>query len=93
MTCPICGNQAEKRGDRDYGDKKRYDCPRCGPFEISGTALSMLDGRLSAESNARARLSHAVRLEPKKGPQRVQVPPSAPFFAKGEKSPGVIRHI
>ena len=73
MVCPICGSEAENRGDHDYGDKKRYECPRCGPFEISRTALAMLKRRLSGTPNARARLSHALRLEPKREGEWIMV--------------------
>ena len=66
MNCPICGIAAADKGSRDYGDKSRYECPRCGPYEISGTALAMLEGRLGDSPNASARLSHALRMEPKK---------------------------
>jgi hypothetical protein len=59
--CPICNNPAERGRDRDYGDKKQVRCPRCGPFEISETALSMLKSRIGDDSRAIARLSHAVR--------------------------------
>ena len=64
--CPVCKNDAKDAGERDYGDKKRIDCPRCGPFEVSGTALAMMDGRLGDDELARARLSHALRQEPKR---------------------------
>lgn len=64
--CPICSSGAELLGDRDYGDKCAYDCPRCGQFEISGTALEMLEGRLKGNPSEIARLSHALRMVPKK---------------------------
>lgn len=66
MECPICGCEAADAGARDYGDKSRLDCPRCGRYEISGTALAMLASRLSADRLASARLSHAVRHEPRR---------------------------
>jgi Domain of unknown function (DUF4145) len=59
--CPICLNVAEKGRDRDFGEKKQFRCPRCGPFEISRTASAMLGNRLEQDPLARARLSHAVR--------------------------------
>jgi hypothetical protein len=61
-TCPICGAPTESTRDRDYGDKHQYRCPRCGPFEISGTATAMLHGRFEQDPKAKARLSHAVRI-------------------------------
>ena len=66
MKCPICGSEATDKGSRDYGDKSRYECPRCGPYEISRTALTMLEGRLGDSPTARARLSHVLRMGPKK---------------------------
>lgn len=59
--CPICLNSAEHGRERDYGDKKQVRCPRCGPFEISGTALAMLESRVHQDPMVRARLSHAIR--------------------------------
>ena len=59
--CPVCLNLAERGPDGDYGDKKRVHCSRCGPFEITGTALAMLGKRVAQDSLVRARLSHAIR--------------------------------
>ena len=66
MKCPVCGSDAENKGSRDYGDKDRIECPRCGPYEISRTALAMLRSRLGGSPTAPARLSHALRMEPRK---------------------------
>lgn len=60
--CPVCQSLAERGRDRDYGDKKQYRCPRCGPYEISDAALVMLGRLLEQDALAAARLSHAVRL-------------------------------
>ena len=60
-SCPVCQAAAERGRDRDYGDKKQFRCPRCGPFEISGTALAMLASRIDHDPLVRARLSHAIR--------------------------------
>ncbi len=62
VSCPVCESEAEPLGNRDYGDKTGYDCPRCGPFEISGTALAMLENSPDYGLNVRARLSHSIRL-------------------------------
>lgn len=59
-TCPVC-LAAAQREERDYGDKKQIICPRCGPFEVSRTALAMLSRRIDQDPLARARLSHAIR--------------------------------
>jgi len=58
--CPICKNLVERRRDGDY-DKKQVLCSRCGPFEISGTALAMLESRIHQDRLVSARLSHAIR--------------------------------
>lgn len=59
--CPVCLSVAERGRDQDYGDKKQFRCPRCGPFEISRTALAMLRSRVENDHLARARLSHSIR--------------------------------
>lgn len=59
--CPVCLNAAERGRDKDYGDKRQVRCPRCGPYEISNTALAMLSSRVAEDPLARARLSHAIR--------------------------------
>lgn len=59
-SCPICGRAAEA-GHAGDKDSYRIRCPRCGPFEISGTAAAMLPSRLDGDPLAVARASHAVR--------------------------------
>jgi hypothetical protein len=61
MACPICGAQAEEGRGGDYGERRQFRCPRCGPFLISRTALRMLRHRIEADPMIQARLSHAVR--------------------------------
>lgn len=56
--CPVCGSQADQGTS---GDSRQYDCPRCGPFVITGTACAMLGSRLAADAKAFARISHAIR--------------------------------
>ncbi|MGQ0664892.1 MAG: hypothetical protein ACT4P2_15185 [Pseudomonadota bacterium] len=60
--CPVCLLPAERVPDRDYGRKKQVLCSRCGPFEISRTALATLDNRVNQDPRVRARRSHAIRL-------------------------------
>lgn len=62
MNCPVCGSEAEQGKSTDYGERRQFACPRCGPFEITGTALGMLASRIDADPLARPRLSHAIRL-------------------------------
>ncbi|WP_193180151.1 hypothetical protein [Nisaea sediminum] len=61
--CPICDSEIEPPTERDYGDKKRFVCPRCGTFEVSGTVLAMLPSRLENDPRRRARLSYGIRKE------------------------------
>ena len=60
-TCPVCSSSAEF-DERHGRDSENILCARCGPFEISGTALAMLDSRFDIEPIAPARLSHAIRI-------------------------------
>ena len=61
QTCPVCLSSADFNQSGLGRDSKTIVCMRCGPFEISGTALAMLDGRLIEDPFARPRLSHAIR--------------------------------
>ena len=60
-TCPVCQGETVYHGESDHGERRRFSCPRCGKFQITGTALSMLAGRLAGVENRYARLSHAIR--------------------------------
>lgn len=60
-SCPVCQSEVEKPTERDYGDKKRFACQRCGTFEVSGSALAMLPGRLGNDPKRRAQLSYGIR--------------------------------
>jgi hypothetical protein len=41
----------------------QFDCPRCGSFEITRTALTVLKNRLADDAQAVARASHAIRAQ------------------------------
>jgi hypothetical protein len=61
VACPVCNNTIEFR-TATTGDFEKYDCPRCGRYQITGTALAMLPHRFETdEIKCRARLSHAIR--------------------------------
>ena len=60
-TCPVCQGAVVYHGESDHGERRRFSCPRCGTFQVTRTALSMLAGRLSGVGNRYARLSHAIR--------------------------------
>ena len=59
--CPVCKTSASQE-QPPGADFLLVFCRKCGDFEISGTALSMLESRLAgADSLTVARLSHAIR--------------------------------
>lgn len=57
--CPVCNASAETGHP---GDALQVDCPRCGRYVISGTAMSMLKSRLHENTTAVARASHAIHV-------------------------------
>lgn len=42
MVCPICSNTHATESPTN-GDARIFDCPQCGYFKISGTAIAMLN--------------------------------------------------
>ena len=60
-VCPVCKGAAVHGGDSDHGERSAFSCPRCGDFQITATALAMLDGRLDGVANRYARLSYSIR--------------------------------
>lgn len=61
MKCPVCASDCRLGPERDYGERQKFACQRCGRFEITRTALSMLGSRLLSDGLVTARLSHAIR--------------------------------
>ncbi|MDX1103272.1 hypothetical protein GOL81_28640 [Sinorhizobium medicae] len=60
--CPICKTSANLE-QPNGGDYRRVECRKCGKYQITGSALSMLKTRLPAnDKKAVARLSHATQL-------------------------------
>jgi hypothetical protein len=60
--CPICKRSANLK-QPSGGDYRRVECRKCGKYQITGTALSMLETRVPTDDKkAVARLSHATRL-------------------------------
>ena len=57
--CPVC-DEVTPRRTGDYGDKIYVDCPRCGMFGISGSALAVLERTQTSGNPARALLSHYI---------------------------------
>lgn len=57
--CPICKTSSNLEQPVD-GDYRRVECRKCGKFQITGSALAMLESRLN-DAKSVARLSHATR--------------------------------
>lgn len=56
--CLVCNSELksfESRTDRHF-----FECPRCGPYSLSGTAQTIIAGQLERANEGRARLSHAL---------------------------------
>lgn len=66
LTCPVCSTALIRPVEATGGDRGRIDCPRCGLFELSGTAGAMLSS-YAWNSMRRAVISHKVRLACDKG--------------------------
>jgi hypothetical protein len=65
ILCPFCGTEVPDR-QRDYGDKQFVNCEICRPYEISGTAIAMLQAQLDAQPPLQgALLAPAVRRLPR----------------------------
>lgn len=56
--CPVCKTELRKMESR--GDRYFFDCPRCGPFSLSGTVHAMIQGQLEQTKDGSAKLSHAL---------------------------------
>lgn len=60
--CPICRTSASFEQPTG-GDYRRVECRKCGNFQITGSALAMLQSRIAkVDRKALARLSHATRV-------------------------------
>lgn len=62
MQCPVCQStlRNEPRRDRQR-DVVHYDCPRCGRYALSRTAVEDLPATLRTDPEGPAKLSHALR--------------------------------
>jgi len=59
--CPVCSSPVPSSTDRQGVDGVGVDCPNCGSFDLSGTALSELSFTLRDDDLSRPLLSHAIR--------------------------------
>jgi nucleoside 2-deoxyribosyltransferase len=63
VQCPICKSEAQPY---DTGsDSLRFDCPRCGEFDITGSLLPGLQSKLDGGIHRRALMSHNIRRMPR----------------------------
>jgi hypothetical protein len=55
--CVICSTTQAKTLTNKGDDGEHQECPRCGEFKISGSALAMIMGRGETEEKIRAKIS------------------------------------
>jgi hypothetical protein len=60
-NCPICETVDGKEYSSGKPDALRFDCKRCGEFDISGSAFVSLPNAFAAGIHRRALMSHAIR--------------------------------
>lgn len=69
-TCPVCQKPLTKEpGNLERFDGKRFECPRCGLFEIDGLQLLAVQHQTSNDALLAARMSYAVRRLQREGQQ------------------------
>ena len=61
MNCPVCNSNLRSLPSERSGDRTDYNCPLCGTFGLSGTALAVLPGLLRGDPDRIAAFSHALR--------------------------------
>ena len=64
--CPVCKTKPRKTESRN--DRHYLECPRCGPFAISGTLDAMLHHVLSREADNATKVSFALYRMTKRAP-------------------------
>ena len=57
--CPVCANAVRQFSQREVGD--HIECPRCGPYVLTGTARAVLPSMTNDDRRIRATLSHVIR--------------------------------
>jgi hypothetical protein len=58
-NCPVCQSTARFCSTGSGG--MRYDCPRCGEFELTGSLVAQLPSELNHGVHRRALMSHNIR--------------------------------
>lgn len=59
-NCVVC-DTAGASGQSGIGDFMRFECPRCGAFALTGTAIATLPSKFSEVPLRRAIMSHTLR--------------------------------
>lgn len=57
-TCPVCSTTLVK--EETQGDRYLYECPRCGPYSLTGSAMRTIEMQLRLRPDAPAIVSHAL---------------------------------
>lgn len=57
-ACPVCTSELKKH--EAQSGRELFDCPRCGPYALSATALVALPTCLKGSKDTRIKLSHAL---------------------------------
>lgn len=65
-ACFVCAE--DLRATETRGDQHFYDCPRCGPYSLTGSAVAVIPNLLRHEESSRAVLSHAIHRASSKTP-------------------------
>ncbi|HJV26716.1 MAG TPA: hypothetical protein VJ673_13595 [Aromatoleum sp.] len=59
--CPVCDTTLKKMDERASEDRSYVDCPRCGPFSVTGSVMPWLKGKVQQGTDGPARMSYALR--------------------------------
>jgi hypothetical protein len=59
VECAVCKSQAHPYNTG--GGNQRFDCPRCGEFDLTGSLVAELQPKLDAGIHRRALVSHNIR--------------------------------
>lgn len=60
-SCPICKSALQHEPRNESSDVTCFDCPRCGEFDLAGSALGELPGKIDQKPQRRALFSHRLR--------------------------------
>lgn len=60
LRCPVCENLLKLSTQTPGLDATRYDCPRCGEFNLTGSLVQQLSRFFENDKEACWKLSHAI---------------------------------